>query len=99
MYEIQDITIEKKKQIIHLKETDSDFTITLPQSFIEINFNMGYANTIYCVQGLTIKEKYNIHDLSSMNINEAYTALSRCQSINNVNFNYTDKTFKKHSYV
>ena len=29
-----------------------------------------------------------------MNINELYTALSRCNDINKVHFNYTDKTFK-----
>ena len=33
-----------------------------------------------------------------MNINEVYTSISRCQNIDNVFFNYTDKVFKEHKY-
>lgn len=33
-----------------------------------------------------------------MNINEVYTAMSRCKDISKVHFNYTDKVFKKYAY-
>lgn len=34
-----------------------------------------------------------------MNINEIYTAISRCKDISKVHFNYTDKVFKNYAYV
>lgn len=34
-----------------------------------------------------------------MNINEVYTAMSRCKDINKVHFNYTDKKVKSYAYL
>lgn len=78
------ITIEKKgKEQEISKETFRKY------------FNLGFCCTVYKYQGDTIKKPYNIYDIERMSFNDLYTALSRCVSLNDVHFNYTDKTFKK----
>ena len=59
-------------------------------------FESAAACTTHRYQGKTIHtNEYNIHQLSSMNLNDAYTALSRATHVNAPRFMYTNKKFKR----
>ena len=48
------------------------------------NFVVAYAFTNHKVQGITIKEKFNIYEWSKMSPRERYTAYSRTSDGENV---------------
>jgi len=56
-------------------------------------FESASAVSCHRYQGKTIHGKYNIYELEKMNKNEAYVALSRAQSWDQPQFDYTDKIF------
>ena len=68
MYPINSIK-ENKIVINDIEYTDETFMK---------NFVVAYCVTNHKVQGITIKEPYNIYDWNKMTIREKYTAYSRC---------------------
>jgi Uri superfamily endonuclease len=62
------------------------------QKFL-LDFEPLYCQTVYKYQGSTIKEKFTIHEVSSMTKRELYTSLSRGKSLNQISFKYDAKTF------
>ena len=64
------------------------------------NFNInpdhikyGYADTVYRVQGATLRSPYNIVELNLMTLNHIYTAISRATCMEHIGLSYIDKTF------
>jgi hypothetical protein len=76
MYKIQKIT----EQNITIE--NNEFTI---KSFLE-TFVVAYAFTNHKVQGITIKEPYNIYEWNTMKERAKYTAYSRTADGSNVRF-------------
>jgi hypothetical protein len=76
-----------------VKLSDSDGAV--PFDVFAVAFMHGFCDSVYRFQGDSITTPYNIYDISKMSLNELYTALSRCTSIDNVHFSYTEKQFKR----
>lgn len=47
-------------------------------------YELAYCNTVYRYQGATIKDKYTIYDVESMNREELYTALTRAKKLEDI---------------
>ena len=47
-------------------------------------FEFGFARTIYKIQGITIRERMQLHEGNRMSMNEFYTSITRTTDIKNV---------------
>lgn len=68
---------------------DIEFTF---KGFVE-HFVPAYCMTNHKIQGLTVKENFNIYEWDKMTRREQYTAYSRCTNGNNVRIVSLDKEF------
>ena len=95
IYNSQMFTLDKVNDTIKLsrdrnkKKVEKEIT---HETFTKY-FNLGFCCTVYKYQGDTIRNHYNIYDTDTMSFNELYTALSRCVTLDNVHFNYSNRIF------
>ena len=85
--------IERFEEGGGVKLSDSDGAV--PFDVFAVVFMHGFCDSVYRFQGDSITTPYNIYDIGMMSLNEVYTALSRCTSIDNVHFKYTEKQFER----
>lgn len=77
MFEVfKTIDEDDKKKVVLIRCLDSS-KITVSMSLLFNKFNIGYARTVHCVQGQTLKEKLCIHEIYKMKLNMIYTAITR----------------------
>lgn len=67
--------------------------LRLSDKDMRATFELKNAQTVHCYQGATLWDKFNVHELEKMTIQELITAISRTTDIDNVGFEYTDKVF------
>ncbi|KAL4442003.1 hypothetical protein ABPG74_003754 [Tetrahymena malaccensis] len=65
-------------------------------------FEYGFARTIYKIQGITIRERMQIHEGNRMSMNEFYTSITRTTDIKNVLIlqykQFYKKEIREHQY-
>lgn len=59
------------------------------------NFLYGYADTVYRVQGATLRFAYNVHEVGAMTWNNLYVALSRPTTMDSIGIKFTSREFVK----
>jgi predicted GIY-YIG superfamily endonuclease len=78
--------------LLELEDLDGN-VIELSYNEADTYMRYGYADTVMRMQSRTIHGKFNIHELSSMNWNEVFVALSRAKNADNIGIEYTDKKY------
>ena len=96
---IANITIKSmgisKSELFTIKSFDDKlFVEEIEEEVKKQWFVPAFAVTVYKYQGSEIIGYVNIHEIEYMDLNELYTALSRCKSLDQLRFEYTDKVFK-----
>ena len=69
--------INKENELITLKYRDNENTIDIEFNKFQKFFLPSFAMTCHCAQGLSIGEKYTIHEFHRMDQKLLYVALSR----------------------
>ena len=63
-----------------------DIYFSIPVNLFNFYFKCAYAITIHSSQGLTIKDDITIHEFSKFDNRLKYVSISRCKSVNQLNF-------------
>ena len=58
----------------------------IPVNLFNIFFKSAYCLTVHSSQGLTIKDEIPIHEFSKFDNRMRYVSISRCKSVNQLNF-------------
>ena len=82
IYNCQRFKLEKYDKNVILERHGKKFQID--KHLFEQNFDLGYACTVYKVQGSDIIGDYNIYETKKMSKEEIYVALSRASCIENI---------------
>ena len=63
-----------------------EIEFSIPTNLFNIFFKCSYAITIHSSQGLTIKDDITIHEFEKFDNRLKYVSISRCKSVNQLNF-------------
>jgi ATP-dependent exoDNAse (exonuclease V) alpha subunit len=79
------IKIDKENEKITLKYKDNDNTLDVEFNNFQKFFLPAFSMTCHCAQGLTIDQKYTIHEFDRMDKKLRYVALSRSKKYEYIN--------------
>jgi ATP-dependent exoDNAse (exonuclease V) alpha subunit len=77
---------EDRSMVEVISQDDEKIKFSIPTKLFTIYFNPAYCVTIHASQGMTIKENYTIHEFSKFDSRLKYVAISRAQSVDQLNF-------------
>ena len=77
---------EDRSMVDIISQDDEKIKFSIPTKLFTIYFNPAFCVTVHSSQGMTIKYNYTIHEFNKFDSRLKYVAISRAQSVNQLNF-------------